>query len=95
MSTLKLPGGALFFNCTQFLFPTGFQAILPTSLVDKQKINLSSNVGRNSPPALFVTVDCLKRHPEEFSQLFLSFSKFFSGKTEFFLGQKFTSSTLY
>jgi hypothetical protein len=59
MAALKFPGGALLFDIAEFLFPTWLQAVLSASLIDKQKVELSFDVSRNCPPALFITMNSL------------------------------------
>lgn len=79
MAALKFPGGAFLFLVAGFLFPAWSQAVFSTSLIDEQEVELPFDVRRNRPPALFVTVNRLQRHSEEFCQFFLSFPKFFPG----------------
>lgn len=94
MATLKFPGGALFFDCAEFLLPAGGQAVFSAPLIDQQKVELSLDMGGDSAPSLFIAVYCLQGHAEQFRQLFLCLTKLFSGKTEFFLGQEWYLVTL-
>jgi len=91
MAALKLPCRTLIFYAAGLLFPARFEAGFTSTLVDKEKVYMSFNMGGDCAPSLFVTVDCFERHPEEFGKLFLSLFKFFSCKTEFFFGQGDTS----
>jgi len=67
MSALKFPGRAFLFTVAKLFFPAGSEFVFSAALIDQQKIELSLDMGRNRPPPLFVTVDSLKRHSQEFS----------------------------
>lgn len=43
---------------------------------------------RNGSPSLFITVDSLQGHSEEFGELFLCFAQFLSCQAEFYFGQE-------
>lgn len=88
MTALELPGRALVLYGTEFSLPARCKGILSSPLVDQQEIDVSFNMGRDCSPALFIAVNSLQRHAEEFCQLFLRLAQFFPGKTEFFLGQE-------
>ena len=82
VAALKFPGWTLFFLMAVFLFPAGDKIIVSLSLVNQQEEELTFDMGGYGPPTLFITVNCLKRHAQEGSELFLSFTQFFSNLTE-------------
>jgi hypothetical protein len=57
MAALKFPCGALLFYIAVFLLPAWGKTVLSSPLIDKQKIKMSFNMGRNCSPALFITVN--------------------------------------
>lgn len=79
MAALKFPGGTILLYTAEFFLPARLLTIRSAPLIDKQKIEMSFYVSWNCPPALFVAVDSLQRHAEEFSELLLRFAKFFPG----------------
>ena len=74
---MKLPCWACFFLFTLFFVPAGGERIVASALLDQQEIELAFYMGRNGTPALFIAVDGLKGHSQEFGELFLCFAEFF------------------
>ena len=87
VTALELPGRTVALDGAAFFLPARGQGVGPSPLIDQQEINVPLDMGGDCPPALFVAVNGLQGHAEEFCQLFLGLSEFFPGKAEFFLGQ--------
>ena len=66
MAALEFPGRAMFSFGALFFFPAWRQVGVPASLVDEKKKKLPLDMGGDCPPALFIAVDSLERHPQEF-----------------------------
>lgn len=60
MAALEFPGRTLLFYIAGFFLPARFETVLSTSLIDKQKIEMSFYVDWDRPPALFVAMDRLQ-----------------------------------
>lgn len=57
MPALKLPGGALLFYRTGFLFPAWCKAVFPAPLIDQQKVDVSFNMCWDCSPALLIAMN--------------------------------------
>jgi hypothetical protein len=82
--TLKLPGRALLLHPALFYIPAGADGLEFAPAITEKEKDLAFNVGRNRSPSLFVAMNGLQCNSEQFSHLFLCFSKFFPGFKKFF-----------
>ena len=79
MTALKFPGGTILFYGAHFFLPAWLPALLFTSLIYQQKIEMPLYMSWYRSPTLLIAMDSLQRHAEEFSQFFLGFAKLFPG----------------
>ncbi len=82
---MKFPRRALFLLAAFFFIPAWSEGVITSPLVDEEEVQLAFDMCWNSTPSLLITVDCLKGHSQKSRKLFLGFSKFFSGFSEFVL----------